>query len=644
MRRAVVAFLLAGAGMIALAPAANAHALLRSSVPASGAQLDHAPDAVAIVFTEIPEPSLSSIHVLDTAGNPYEKGRARPVPSNRHALRVDLKPLAKGVYTVAWRTVSRTDGHATGGSFAFGVGVPATNVSHAGPAVPRSPPTSWLEVAGRFGLFVGLLGIIGGSWVAAWAFLSPPRAVRRFAVLSWFAAAIGLLLLAEAQRRAAGASLGDLLATPLGRALEWRAAGLAGAGVMLTFATIWKGSARRWLSLCAVAGAGFAYAHVAAGHAEAASPRIVEALAQGVHVVAASAWVGGLAALLLGLRGVHDETKVAAVRRFSTTAAFLLAIVAATGIVRAFGQLHRWSDLWTSSYGVVVILKAALIVVLAGLGAVNRYHNVPRARTSFYGLRRISRAEVTVGVVTLAVAALLASLAPPPPKAAAAEPAGVVVSGADFGTTVRVRLSAIPGTAGPNRFEVRLTGFDSGKPITDAKVTLRFTFEDDPRVGQASLPLTRAGDVYRADGLTLSLAGRWQVSVLIERGTASLEIPLELATRCVQSPIGGTPTIYVVTLAGGDVAQGYVDPERAGKTEVHLTFFDAKGNELPVPGTLTWRGSSGDRLVPLVPRRLSAGHFVAGATLAAGPWRFDFAATGKDGSALRGCFTETLQP
>src|SRR2546423_125441 len=156
MRRVAVAFLLAAAGTIALAPASSAHALLRSSVPASGAQLDHAPDAVTIVFTETPEPSLSSIHVLDTAGNTYEKGRAQHVPSDRHALRVALKPLTKGVYTVAWRTVSRTDGHATGGSFAFGVGVPAINVSQGGPPVPRSPPTSWLEIVGRFGLFVGL--------------------------------------------------------------------------------------------------------------------------------------------------------------------------------------------------------------------------------------------------------------------------------------------------------------------------------------------------------------------------------------------------------------------------------------------------------------------------------------------------------
>jgi hypothetical protein len=360
--------------------------------------------------------------------------------------------------------------------------------------------------------------------------------------------------------------------------------------------------------------------------------------------VAASAWVGGLAALLAGLPGSEAEERARAVRRYSTTAAFLLAVVLATGVVRALGQLHRWSDLWSSGYGRTVIAKSTLILILASLGAVNRYRNVPRARTDPGGLERVSRFEVSFGVVTLAVAALLASLAPPPKLVAAPPPAGIVLDGADFGTSVRVRLSASPGTAGPNRFEVRLTDYDTRAPITDAKVSLRFTFLDDPRVGQATLALTRSRDVYRADGLALSLTGRWSVAVLVERGTDSLEVQLRLGTRCVQTSIPGSPVIYVVALSGGNVAQGYLDPERAGKTEVHVTFFDAAGEELPVSGATTMRGSSGDTVRSLVPRKLGAGHFVADTTLAAGDWRFDFAAEAVGGAALRGCFTETVRP
>jgi hypothetical protein len=154
--------------------------------------------------------------------------------------------------------------------------------------------------------------------------------------------------------------------------------------------------------------------------------------------------------------------------------------------------------------------------------------------------------------------------------------------------------------------------------------------------------LKRAGSVYRGDGLNLSLAGRWRVGVLIERGTDSFEIPLQIATSCATRAIPGDPVIYVVTFVSG-TAQGYVDPGRAGFNEVHVTFFDASGNELPVPALPTIRGSTGGRLLPLVARRLGAGHFVADAQLITGTWRFDFSADPK-GIALRGCFSDTVRP
>ena len=52
--------------------------------------------------------------------------------------------------------------------------------------------------------------------------------------------------------------------------------------------------------------------------------------AQWVHVVAVVRVGGGLAALLLGIRGAPSDEKAAAVRRFSTVAAPALAAIVAT--------------------------------------------------------------------------------------------------------------------------------------------------------------------------------------------------------------------------------------------------------------------------------------------------------------------------
>jgi hypothetical protein len=85
--------------------------------------LDRAPDAVRLTFTEEPDPSLSVIQVLDAEGSEVQQGSPTTDPADELTLRVPIDDLAKGVYSVSWRVVSRVDGHATAGVFAFGIGV-----------------------------------------------------------------------------------------------------------------------------------------------------------------------------------------------------------------------------------------------------------------------------------------------------------------------------------------------------------------------------------------------------------------------------------------------------------------------------------------------------------------------------------------
>src|SRR5207302_10395939 len=131
--------------------------------------------------------------------------------------------LGTGVYTVTWRTVSRVDGHVTGGAFAFGVGATPADV-----AVPEvtSPPPSVLGAAARWALYAGLSVLLGAAWVWTIAFpRAPERAPRGLRLLwpAWLAAVLGIIGLAEAQRADAGASLHQFLGTSLARALGWRA-------------------------------------------------------------------------------------------------------------------------------------------------------------------------------------------------------------------------------------------------------------------------------------------------------------------------------------------------------------------------------------------------------------------------------------
>jgi copper transport protein len=636
--------------VLAVAPRVGAHALLREAEPENGATLQRAPLMVTLTFTEDPEPSLSSVRVLSTSGLEVSQGPAHGVPGRPNALGVGLGPLPAGVYTVTWRTVSRVDGHVTGGAFAFGVGVTPSTVS-----VPevQSPPPSVLGGAARWLLYAGLSILIGAAWVWALAFPGAADGPWRLLWFALIAAAIALVGLEEAQRADAGVDFARFMKTSLGRGLEWRALPLAAIAGSLVAGGALTGRGRRIslgvigvLTLLAI------LAHVEGGHAAAGSGmwRPANLVVQWLHFSAVGAWIGGLAALLVALGRTADEERAAALRRFSASAGVLLAVVAATGTARAVDEVGTWNGLITTPYGRLVLLKAGLLIVLAGLGALNRYRSVAVAAHSLANLRRIGAAELAVAAVTLAVAAVLTQL---PPATFGAKGAGketrLLATGNDFATSVRVRLQIDPGLPGQNHFVAALQDYDTHRPIEAQRVSLRFTSADRPDLGPSTLDLAPAsGGTYQAQGPNVSLEGKWNIVVVVERGVNSVEVPLVIAVPSPPQPVRtirapGQPTLYSIDLPGGRVLDAYLDPGRAGLNEIHATYIDAAGRELPVPRLATMTVSRpGAAPISLPVRRFGPGHFIGDATLGSGEWQIEMVATSSDGEVLRTRLTVRL--
>jgi len=120
---------------------------------------------------------------------------------------------------------------------------------------------------------------------------------------------------------------------------------------------------------------------------------------------------------------------------------------------------------------------------------------------------------------------------------------------------------------------------------------------------------------------------------------------MQIATRCrTQVLSAGPPTIFTEQLAGGETAQTYLDPGTPGYNEVHFTFFDQKGGELPIPSNpkiTVW--TPGSQPMSLEVRRFSAGHFIASGRLAAAHWRFESEATPRGArQPVRACFEQTI--
>jgi copper transport protein len=626
----VAALAILGASAVALPVPVAAHALLVSSDPSAGATLAGAPPFVTLTFGERPDPRLSTIKVLDVEGRDQTAGPSEAVDSEPTMLRVQLKPVGDGVYTVSWRTVSAVDGHAAAGSFAFGVGV-APGTSSSPPTTTTAPNASPAATLIRWLLYLGLAGLLGAG-VVGFVVTGPMRRLAWLALLSWLLTVAGTAGVIATQWIDAGADPATLVGSSIGAAAAARIA--VTVGTALAVALVISRAARRWpFALLAAATAGALLVDVFAGHAAADSPLGGQVAVQWLHGLAAGIWIGGLAALLLSVRDQAGDETARAVRRFSGIAGGALIAVVATGVVRAVDEVGSIQALVGTDFGRVVIVKSALLVALVLFGARNRFRNVALAGRTLRGLRLAGSAEVAIGVAILLATGLLVNL-PPPSSSANAAPAAtpsLVTHGHDFGTSVRVRLVVTPGTAGFNDFTAAVTDYDSGAPVSAPNMWLRFAIASTTGVGESTLTLPPSGQgTFATSGGNLSLDGIWRITASVAGPSGPVEVPLVLSTAVTGQhvhPTTGPPTIYTVLLANGESVQVYLDPEKTGKNQLHMTFFDKSGAELPVPtATAAVAPRGGDAMI-VVPRLLEPGHFVADIDAPAGQLGVDVVAT-----------------
>ena len=522
-------------------PEAGAHALLAASVPADGASVEQPPSEVVLTFTEAPDPRLAVIRVLDAAGARVDGGgRPEPVAGLPMQLRVPLGTLAEGAYTVTWRNTSAVDGHTTVGSVAFGVGVAAAASAGAQTTTGVQSPSA-ASIAGRWLFYVGVVMLLGAAVVGVGVIAKPASLSVWGLNAAWGVLAIGLALTFADHRATARTSLGELLQSSTGHKLLAQAAAVGLAWVAVAWASF---RPTRWSLGAIAAGASAAMlARALAGHAHASSSPWFAVGVQWAHLVSVGAWVGGLVWLLIALRREDPGPGRRLARRFSKVAAATLAVVAATGALRALDEVGAWARLFDTSFGVTLVVKVALFAALVAAGARSRFRYLPKAGTvRLAGLRRTVRVEVAIGAAVLAAAAVLAGL---PPSASVAEAsklqraAGVTVTGSDFATSVRIRLTVSPGSAGPNRFDAAVDDYDSGEPVPAESVTLRFQLHDRPDLGAPTVALTRDPDSHwRGSGSALSLDGRWTVTALVQSSSDAVEVPMELVTSRRPGPSG----------------------------------------------------------------------------------------------------------
>jgi copper transport protein len=594
---------------LVLGGSAGAHANYIRSNPAADARLLRPPTEVRVVFSEPPDARASRIEVLDTQGRRVDRGDTA-LSDEENGLIVSLSEIDDGGYVVSWQVLSTVDGHTTRGSFVFAVGDAEL------PALPEvgeayAPPRP-LEIAGRAASFLGLALLVGGALFMLLVRQRPGSAeVRReqlFLAGGGALLVIGAVALLLEQGGQSPARLTSLLSLR----------GLVGVAVLAAASFL---APRRLRFVALAAGIVGAITATLVSHA-AATGQISEAILDVTHVLAATAWAGGVmamvAVLLPSARSIDPVELGRLVGRFSTLALIAVALLVTTGTVQSFARLVLLQDLWETPYGLALLTKIALLFLALGLGALNLLLWGPRLRrraaaaASRRGLTIGTAGETAAFAVILVATALLTALVPP------AQPSGAGYDETRHVEGLRLQLLLASSGPGQNRYVLRLQ--DGITPITDAqRVAFRFTMIEHDMGENELVAEQRAPGEYAASGSATAMFGTWRIEAIVrlpERSDirTTFEVPITAPTGpgAIAKVVPAPPYSLVV----------FVDPPQpvAGAPLVlHVVVVDTAGE--PVPGktiTVTFTGPATEtaQATETGPGRYEA----AVAALGAGSW------------------------
>jgi copper transport protein len=553
------------AGVATAGPAA-AHAEVVSTDPGEGARLDGVPSRVTVQFSEGVSLGAGYARVLDSGGARVDSGSASV---DGEVLTIPLRTgLGDGGYLVTYRVIS-ADSHPVSGAYSFAVGdgelVPtgaAVDADRTDPLIALALPAfRWLGFAG-VALAVGVPVLALLCWPGGWA-LSAPRRLAFWGAVAVAGAAVVSFLLQGPYAAASGPGslldptlLSATAASEAGWALLVRA--VSAGALALVLRPVWRRGDPPSTGRVAVAGlcaAGIVVSTAATGHPVAGPwPGLAVAVTV-VHVAAMAVWLGGLAALLVGVLrpGVPAEDLSGVLTRWSRIAFGIVAALVVSGTVQAVREVETPTALFVTAYGWVLVAKLVLVLVLLAAAGVSRVWvqqrlGVRRARPPRRGvtahafaagtrerdeagsgvrervqaegaaehvpaLRRSVLVEFAVAAVVLALSAVLVGT--PPARSAVAQPVDVLLPlQGSSGPSGSVQVSVDPARPGANTLHLYLFD-DAGRPTQPQTIAVTLT-EPSQEIGPIDVKLAPAGPGhYVGDGMDIPGAGTWTLTVTV---------------------------------------------------------------------------------------------------------------------------------
>jgi putative copper resistance protein D len=157
------------------------------------------------------------------------------------------------------------------------------------------------------------------------------------------------------------------------------------------------------------------------GHAAGSADHEAAVDSLAFHLIAATVWAGGLAALAI-LRPSLGKAVGVVASRYSALALLCFVLVAGSGMINAHLRLGGPSHLATT-YGALVIAKVTALLLLGLAGFFHRRRLLPRLGTGGAGpFWRLVTGELVVMGMAIGLGVALAASAPPVPQEPVADP------------------------------------------------------------------------------------------------------------------------------------------------------------------------------------------------------------------------------
>ena len=406
-------------------PLAPLHALPVKYDPAQNAVLRTPPTQVQITFNEQVNPDISKIVVVNPSNQEVDN-RDTQFSADGYTMTVSLPFLPAGTYVVFWRTHSAQDGHVAGGSYIFhiaradGTVPPLTGKLPSGNIIGGAglAPTDVLNgpiVLGAIARWIALLALTLLLGMLFWMLVVQPRQpalsesftddlrrrYRRVAQIALVVVLAATLLEIAAQALLLDGAPSAIVSLPLlksillqslfGRAIFVRLVFTVLGLLVLWLPPEWRPLLDRWAEVIALAGfgLGLALAFEYSGHGGSA-PTWWGPIIDFLHLVANGIWLGGLFTLALVIAPAlwHRERQeqqaylMRSVPAFSVPALVAVAFVTVTGPLNATVRLTSVQQVWTTPYGLVLMLKSLLFLAMVAIS----YHHAFRLRPRLAGI------------------------------------------------------------------------------------------------------------------------------------------------------------------------------------------------------------------------------------------------------------------